>query len=137
MDHLFAYAKRSSYSGLQLSYDLSMYLISKINEDLDPRLAHLGAARFFSFDNMGSRQSPPSISVIGWIGKGKPERVVRMPQLLVIDMVRDAYSAYPLFTEKFAVHVSSGIVLSFSPSQYENLRVQNTVMEREISNTGL
>lgn len=81
------------------------YLITKIYEAEDPKWKRSGTTRFFTFDKLTNEGVFSRLRVTGWLGSFQPEKVISIPTLTAIDVVRDLYSAYPLFSEGFQLGV--------------------------------
>lgn len=102
---LFDYSIRKSDGFISISSDLRMYLIQKIYERDDPGIRRSGSSKFFSFDNIETAKER-KCRVVGWVGAFVPETVLKLPRLVAIDMIRDMWSAYPLFAESFYISPS-------------------------------
>jgi hypothetical protein len=56
--------------------------------------------RFLTFDNLKGK-GVHHCRITGWIGSSAPRKVVQLNRQYAIDVVRDLFGAYPLFSEGF------------------------------------
>jgi len=86
-----------------IDLNLRSHLLSRAYDDEIRHLKPSANCRFFSFDNIGEGINR-RCRITGWIGSTSPSRVVLIPRLTAIDIIRDAFEAYPLFSESFKFH---------------------------------
>jgi hypothetical protein len=84
--------------GICMSLQHRMYYFSKLFDEhtFGNSSVH---RRLITLDNLGEDQRTRRCRITGWTCEAIPAKILSLPRLVAIDVIRDTFEAYPLYAE--------------------------------------